>query len=91
MPVHLRGTGKIGGGQGYVYAHDLPRTALSAQQYLPDDLHGSVEYYRPTDHGFEARLATRLAWLRERLGQQPPERWITRRARAVLAVGMPVG
>ncbi|MGB8385391.1 MAG: replication-associated recombination protein A, partial [Dermatophilaceae bacterium] len=71
VPVHLRGTGKIGGGKGYVYAHD-DADGVVAQQYLPDDLHGSVEYYQPTNHGFEARLATRLAWLRERLGQQPP-------------------
>ena len=53
VPVHLRGTGKIGGGKGYVYAHD-DADGVVAQQYLPDDLHGSVEYYRPTDHGFEA-------------------------------------
>ena len=71
VPVHLRGTGKIGGGKGYVYAHDDP-DAVVAQQYLPDDLHGSVEYYRPTAHGFEERLTARLAWLRERLSGGPP-------------------
>ncbi len=70
VPVHLRGTGKIGGGRGYVYAHDDPE-AVVAQQHLPDDLHGSVEYYRPTEHGFEERLAARLAWLRERLAGEP--------------------
>jgi putative ATPase len=67
VPVHLRGTGKIGGGRGYAYAHDHP-DAVAVQQHLPDDLHGTVEYYRPTDRGAEARLAARLAWLRERLG-----------------------
>ena len=67
VPVHLRGTGKIGGGRGYAYAHDHP-DAVAEQQYLPDDLDGTVEYYRPTDRGVEARLAARLAWLRERLG-----------------------
>ncbi len=72
VPVHLRGAGKIGGGQGYVSAHDNPE-AVVAQQYLPDDLHGSVEYYRPTGHGFEERLAARLAWLRERLRGGPPQ------------------
>ncbi|MGV1008582.1 MAG: replication-associated recombination protein A [Dermatophilaceae bacterium] len=71
VPVHLRGAGKVGGGTGYRYAHDHP-DAVAAQQYLPDDLHGSVEYYQPTDRGFEERLAARLAWLRERLGPKPP-------------------
>ena len=66
VPVHLRGTGKIGGGRGYAYAHDHP-DAVAEQQYLPDDLDGTVEYYRPTDRGVEARLAARLEWLRERL------------------------
>ena len=95
VPVHLRGTGKIGGGKGYVYAHD-DADGVVAQQYLPDDLHGSVEYYRPTDHGFEERLAARLAWLRERLGSSHPRvdvipRRSSQRYHIASAVGMPVG
>ena len=71
VPAHLRGTGyagaaRLGHGEGYVYPHDEP-DAVAAQQYLPDDLHGAVDYFRPTDRGFEARLSQRWAWLRERL------------------------
>jgi putative ATPase len=73
VPPHLRGSGyagaeRIGSGLGYVYAHDEP-DGVAAQQYLPDDLHGRTDYYRPTDRGFEARLQERWRWLRERLGR----------------------
>ncbi|HRW18201.1 MAG TPA: replication-associated recombination protein A [Dermatophilaceae bacterium] len=63
------GSGDAGSG-GYVYAHDEP-DGVAAQQYLPDDLAGRVEYYRPTDRGFEQRLVDRLAWLRGRLASEP--------------------
>ena len=71
VPSHLRGSGyagaaRLGHGEGYAYAHDAP-DGVAAQQYLPDDLAGRTDYYRPTDRGFEERLATRLAWLKERL------------------------
>ncbi|HEU4998501.1 MAG TPA: replication-associated recombination protein A [Lapillicoccus sp.] len=71
VPPHLRGSGyagasRLGHGEGYAYAHDAP-DGVAAQQYLPDDLAGRTDYYRPTDRGFEERLATRLAWLKERL------------------------
>ncbi len=83
VPLHLRGSGYGGAsriaeasaaatGKGkapaYVYAHDQP-DGVAAQQYLPDDLHGSTDYYRPTDRGFEARLQERWRWLRDRLGR----------------------
>jgi putative ATPase len=71
VPPHLRGSGyagasRLGHGEGYAYAHDAP-DGVAAQQYLPDDLAGRTDYYRPTDRGFEERLATRLAWLKGRL------------------------
>ncbi|MEO7421778.1 MAG: replication-associated recombination protein A [Ornithinibacter sp.] len=73
VPAHLRGRGyagaaKLGHGKGYVYAHDEP-DAVARQQYLPDDLQGATDYYRPTDRGFEARLQERWRWVRERLGR----------------------
>ncbi len=73
VPAHLRGSGyagaaRLGHGKGYVYAHDEP-DAVAAQQYLPDDLAGSTDYYRPTDRGFEARLQERWTWLKGRLGR----------------------
>jgi len=71
VPVHLRGSGyagaaRLGHGEGYRYAHD-GEDGVVAQQYLPDDLAGATDYYRPTGRGFEERLAVRLAWLRDRL------------------------
>ena len=73
VPPHLRGSGyagaeRLGHGKGYVYAHDEP-DGVAAQQYLPDDLHDAVSYYRPTDRGFEERLRTRWEWLSGRLGR----------------------
>ena len=74
VPAHLRGSGyagaaRLGHGKGYVYAHDEP-DGVAAQQYLPDDLAGATDYYRPTDRGFEARLLDRWTWLRGRLGRE---------------------
>ncbi|HSO64150.1 MAG TPA: replication-associated recombination protein A [Ornithinibacter sp.] len=74
VPPHLRGSGyagaaRLGHGKGYVYAHDEP-DGVAAQQYLPDDLAGTTDYYRPTDRGFEARLQDRWTWLKGRLGRQ---------------------
>jgi len=71
VPVHLRGSGyagaaRLGHGDGYRYAHD-GEDGVVAQQYLPDDLAGTTDYYRPTGRGFEERLAVRLAWLKDRL------------------------
>lgn len=64
VPAHLRdahypGAKAFGHGQGYKYAHDHPH-GVAAQQYLPDDLVGEA-YYVPTDHGYEASIAERLA------------------------------
>ena len=64
VPVHLRdshypGAKTYGHGAGYQYAHDAPH-AVAAQQYLPDDLAGAA-YYLPSDHGYEATVAERLA------------------------------
>ncbi|AKT52785.1 replication-associated recombination protein A [Arsenicicoccus sp. oral taxon 190] len=68
VPPHLRGSGyagaaKLGHGAGYVYPHALA-DGVAAQQYLPSDLDGAADYYRPTRRGFEERLAQRWEWLR---------------------------
>ncbi|MDF2145863.1 replication-associated recombination protein A [Knoellia sp. p5-6-4] len=73
VPAHLRGSGyagaaRLGHGKGYQYPHDA-QDAVARQQYLPDDLHGATDYYRPTGRGFEERLAARWAWLKTRLGR----------------------
>ncbi len=61
VPTHLRdahykGASGLGHGEGYDYPHDHPDGWVD-QQYLPDDLRGTV-YYRPSTHGYEARLRT---------------------------------
>ncbi len=68
VPADLRGGGyagatRLGHGQGYSYPHD-DLAGVVAQQYLPDDLLNTADYYRPTDRGFEQTLSTRWAWLR---------------------------
>jgi len=67
VPAHLRdghysGAEKLGNAIGYKYAHDDP-DGVVAQQYPPDDLVG-VDYYRPTSHGAEREISSRLDKLR---------------------------
>ncbi|QPK78221.1 replication-associated recombination protein A [Corynebacterium lizhenjunii] len=67
VPPHLRdghysGAKQLGNAVGYRYPHDDPRGVV-AQQYLPDQLQG-VEYYKPTGHGAEKRVADYLGRLR---------------------------
>ncbi|GAA2381449.1 MULTISPECIES: replication-associated recombination protein A [Gordonia] len=67
VPPHLRdghyaGAKKLGNAIGYRFPHDDPDGVL-AQQYAPDALVG-VDYYEPTDHGFERELAPRVGRLR---------------------------
>ena len=67
VPTHLRdghysGATKLGNAVGYVYSHDDP-DGVVPQQYPPDELVG-VDYYRPTSHGAEREIATRLDRLR---------------------------
>ena len=45
------------------------RSAARSSEYLPDDLAGTTDYYRPSDRGFEARLQERWTWLKGRLGR----------------------
>ena len=82
VPPHLRdshyaGAKAMGHGRGYRYPHDHP-DGVVPQQYAPDDLVG-VDYYRPTAHGFEREISTRLGKLRSilrrggRRGSPPPQ------------------
>ncbi len=71
VPAHLRGSGyagaaRLGHGDGYVYAHGEP-DGVARQDYLPEDLQGHTDYYRPTSRGFEERLGPRWEWLKERV------------------------
>ena len=60
--AHYAGAKGLGHGTGYRYPHDDPRGVVT-QQYPPDDL-VTVDYYRPTEHGAERAVATRLPLLR---------------------------
>jgi putative ATPase len=67
VPPHLRdghysGAAALGNAQGYKYAHDHPG-GVASQQYPPTELVG-VDYYRPTGHGAEREIGTRLEKLR---------------------------
>jgi putative ATPase len=67
VPRHLRDThypgGKrLGHGQGYQYAHDFEGGVVE-QDYLGVD----KTYYTPTDRGFEADIARRIAETKARL------------------------
>ena len=70
---HYRGAKEaFGHGAGYKYAHDYGDGWVD-QEYIPAD----VEYYHPTDRGFEATIKARLDELRKRKkasgGHQPSE------------------
>lgn len=59
---HYSGAAKLGHAQGYRYPHDDP-DGVVPQQYPPDALTG-MDYYRPTSHGAEREIASRLDKLR---------------------------
>lgn len=70
VPLHLRdthyhGASKLGNGKGYKYPHEFERH-YTPQQYLPDNLAGTV-YYRPSDEGYEKKIKeTRRLMKREK-------------------------
>lgn len=67
VPVHLqdahyKGSGKLGHGAGYQYAHDFPNHYVK-QQYLPDGLTDRV-FYRPSENGYERQIAAHMERIR---------------------------
>ncbi len=59
IPMHIRnapadGMSDLGYGVGYKYAHDYEGHIVD-QQYLPDEMVGTV-YYEPTTLGYEAKI-----------------------------------
>ncbi len=71
VPLHLRNapTGLMKGlgyGAGYEYAHDDP-DAVTAMSCLPQNL-SDRDYYRASDHGYEARLKRRLQEVKKMVG-----------------------
>jgi putative ATPase len=69
--ANYRGAKELGHGEGYVYPHEVG--GYTSQSYLPEALRDR-EFYRPTGHGLEARIADFLARLRAgRKGSTPLE------------------
>jgi putative ATPase len=57
--AHYRSASRIGHGEGYVYPHDSAG-AWVEQEYRPRSV-SAHRYYEPSDRGYEAELAERLA------------------------------
>jgi putative ATPase len=65
VPMHIRNAPtrlmkELGYNEGYQYAHAVPE-AYIPQEYLPEELRGSV-FYEPGPFGFEKEVAKRLQW-----------------------------
>jgi putative ATPase len=69
VPEHLRNAPtklmkELGFGSEYRYAHDEPEAYAAGENYLPEGM-PKVEWYKPTPHGLEQKIADKLARLRE--------------------------
>jgi putative ATPase len=69
VPLHLRNAPtrlmkELDYGRQYRYAHDEPEGYAAGENYFPDEMQAAA-YYRPVDRGLEARIAEKLAHLRE--------------------------
>jgi len=58
----------IGYGKGYQYDHDA-EGGFSGANYWPDEM-APETFYQPTDRGFEAKVAERIAWWNARRAEQ---------------------
>ncbi len=67
VPVHLMDSNRdkegFGHGKGYKYPHDFPGH-YTPQQYLPDEVRG-VQFYQPSQQGYEARIKDFLSILKK--------------------------
>jgi len=78
VPMHLRNAPTrlmkdLGYGDGYRYAHDEAEGFAAGESYLPEGVE-AVQWYRPSDHGVEARIAARLEDLRRLNAAAPSQR-----------------
>jgi putative ATPase len=69
VPVHLRNAPtrlmkELGFGREYRYAHDEAEAYAAGENYFPEGM-PEVAWYRPTPRGLEAKIAEKLAHLRE--------------------------
>ena len=69
VPLHLRNAPtklmkQLDYGKDYRYAHDEAGGYAAGENYFPDDM-PEVSFYQPTERGLEAKIAEKLARLRE--------------------------
>jgi putative ATPase len=69
VPVHLRNAPtklmkELGYGHEYRYAHDEPNAYAAGETYLPEGM-PEPRWYRPVPRGVEAKVAEKLAFLRQ--------------------------
>ncbi|WCM87106.1 replication-associated recombination protein A [Acidovorax sp. NCPPB 3576] len=69
VPNHLRNAPtklmkELGHGKAYRYAHDEPGGYAAGETYLPDDM-PEPGWYQPVPRGLEAKIADKLAQLRQ--------------------------
>lgn len=79
VPMHLRNAPtrlmkELGYGEAYRYAHDEPDAFAAGEHYLPPELLHS-RFYFPVERGLEAKIAQKLAHLRELNQQSPRQRY----------------
>ena len=70
VPLHLRNAPtklmkNLGYGRDYRYAHDEDHAYAAGENYLPEGM-APPRWYRPTGRGLEAKIAERLAELKNR-------------------------
>jgi putative ATPase len=70
VPLHLRNAPtklmkSLGFGKDYRYAHDEPDAYAAGETYFPEGM-PEVNWYRPTERGLEAKIAEKLAYLKNR-------------------------
>jgi putative ATPase len=68
VPLHLRNAPtelmkSADYGQEYRYAHDEPEAYAAGECYLPEEAAGN-EFYKPTDRGLEAKISSKLNYLK---------------------------
>jgi putative ATPase len=69
VPEHLRNAPtklmkELGFGRDYRYAHDEPEAYAAGEDYFPEGM-PQVRFYQPVPRGLEAKIAEKLAHLRE--------------------------
>ncbi|MCU6735419.1 replication-associated recombination protein A [Diplocloster agilis] len=60
--AHYKGSGKLGRGLTYLYAHEYPKHYVE-QQYLPSEIINET-FYEPSDNGYERQIKAHMKWIK---------------------------